>query len=78
MSNTRVITITVCGPVQSGKSACVKQIENLLIAYGYGCVVAERAYRNNPPDPLDTAASHERPPLDRTVFVLEEVCQHWR
>lgn len=74
MSKTRVITITVSGPVQSGKSACVKQIENLLTAYGYGCVVARRSYRNNPPESLDTAASHERPKLDKTVFVLEEVC----
>ena len=74
MSNTKVITITVSGPVQSGKSVCVKQIEILLTAYGYGCVVAERAYRNNPPDSLDTCAGHERPKMDKTVFVLEEVC----
>lgn len=76
MSDTKVITITVSGPVQSGKSACVKQIEKLLTAYGYGCVVADRAYRNNQPDCLDTCATHERPEMDKTVFVLEEVCVH--
>ena len=72
MHETNVITITVSGPVQSGKSACVKQIEKLLTAYGYACAVAERGYRNNPPACLDTAELHERPKFDRTVFVLEE------
>lgn len=72
MSNTKVITITISGPVQSGKSACIKQIENMLTAYGYACVVACRGYRNNPPNSLDTAEYHERPPMDRTVFILEE------
>lgn len=72
---TKVITITVSGHVQTGKSAVMRQIEKLLTAYGYGVVVADRSYRNNPPDCLDTCPVHERPKLDKTVFILEEVCE---
>ena len=73
--STKVIRITISGPVQSAKSVCVKQIENLLTNYGYACAVAKRSYRNNPPNSLDTAATHERPKLDKTVFILEERCE---
>lgn len=67
-----VIEITVTGPVQSGKSAVLQSIHDMLSGYGYAVVYPDRAMRNNPPDAIDKAEAHEKPDVDSVVFVLHE------
>ena len=69
---TKVIEITVSGPVQSGKSCLVREIQDLLIEHGYCAVIPYRALRHNPAPPLVSAAYHEKPNPDFTVVVLHE------
>ena len=68
------IQIEISGSVQVGKSAVLATIRDLLIANNYCVAIPDREERRNPSSPLKTAASHEKPSKDGTVFVLTEKC----
>lgn len=70
MSN--VIRISVSGRVQTGKSAVLQSIRDMLDKAGYCVAIPERAERNDPSLPLHQALAHEKPDPDATVFVLTE------
>ncbi|MGV2930186.1 hypothetical protein ACE3G8_04090 [Vreelandella venusta] len=67
-----LIHINISGPVQSGKSSTLASIKQLLESNGYLVGVLDRAERNNPSEPIASAARHEKPRQDSTVFVLTE------
>jgi len=67
-----VINIEIKGPVQTGKSAVMASVKQMLEAEGYCVAIPERGERNNPSSPIKDAASHEQPKRDRTVFILTE------
>lgn len=67
-----LIHINISGPVQSGKSAALASIKEMLESNGYCVGVLDRAERKNPSEPIASAARHEKPKQDRTVFVLTE------
>lgn len=68
----KTIHIAINGEVGSGKSAVLRAIAELLANSGYCVAIPDRAERNNPSRPLQTAAEHERPRPDETVFILTE------
>jgi Ni2+-binding GTPase involved in maturation of urease and hydrogenase len=68
----RVIYIEVSGPTQTGKSAILASIKQLLDQYGYCVVIPDRAQRLNPPSPISSAASHEVPCKNHSVIILTE------
>lgn len=70
-----VITIEISGNVQTGKSAVLASIRDLLIKNNYCVAIPEREERHNPSSPLKTAAAHEKPGKDNTVFILNEVTE---
>jgi len=66
------ITIHVSGAVQTGKSAVLASIRDLLEGAGYCVAVTSREERYNPSTGVTVAAPHERPDPDKTVIVLQE------
>ena len=70
---TNIIKITISGSTQVGKSAELAMIRDSLVRRDYCVAIADRAERKNPSDNLEDAEIHERPKVDETVFVLEEV-----
>ena len=75
MKKAEIIHIEVSGPIQSGKSAVLASIKSMLEGYGYCVAIPVRAERNNPASAIDSAQNHEKPKLDKAVFVLTE--QGW-
>lgn len=69
---TKIITISVSGPVGSGKSAVLQSIATMLQDYNYCVAIPDRSERTNPSDDLEHAKDHERPSKDHTVIVLTE------
>ena len=67
-----VIKIQVIGSVQTGKSAVLASIKEMLESYGYCVAIPEREERNNPSAALNHAKIHECPVHDKTVFILTE------
>ncbi len=67
-----LIHIHISGPVQSGKSATLASIKSMLEGHGYCVGILNRQERKNPSEPIASAARHEKPSLDKTVFVLTE------
>lgn len=67
-----VIYIHISGNVQTGKSATLQTIRQLLENHGYCVAVPDRAERRNPSVTLAQAEPHEKPNPDHTVFVLSE------
>lgn len=74
MRNATVIQINITGPVQTGKTAVLASIKAMLEKDGYCVAIPDREERNNPSYPIDSAAPHEQPKRDKTVFVLTEDC----
>lgn len=74
MRNATVIQINITGPVQTGKTAVLASIKAMLEKDGYCVAIPDREERNNPSHPIDSAAPHEQPKRDKTVFVLIEDC----
>jgi len=72
MRDATVIQINITGPVQTGKTAVLASIKALLEEQGYCVAIPDREERNNPSHPIDSAAPHEKPKCDKTVFVLTE------
>ena len=66
------IEIKISGPVQCGKSAVMQSIKEFLESANYVVVLASTSKRLNPDDNLVDSAPHERPGIDKTVFVLVE------
>lgn len=68
----KVIHIEISGPVQTGKSAILASVRELLESHGYCVAIPDRAQRKNPPTEIAKAAPHEKPEKDKTVIVLTE------
>ena len=66
------IQINISGPVQTGKSAILSSIKEMLTDRGYCVAIPEREERLNPSETLDTAPEHERPEKDKTVIIITE------
>lgn len=73
MEEATIIQILVSGPTQCGKSSVRASIKDMLEQYGYTVAIPDREERNNPSERIGTAAPHEIPELDKTVFILTEV-----
>lgn len=66
----KVIFIDVRGPVQSGKTAVIVSIKELLEKHGFYVAVMERDAKSAAN--LDKAASHELPSRKDTLFAITE------
>ena len=75
MSNIIVIQINITGPVQTGKTTVLSSIKAMLEKDGYCVAIPDREERNNLNPPFASAAPHEKPKPDKTVFVLTEECE---
>ena len=67
-----LIHISITGKVQTGKSAILQSIKELLEQHNYCVAVPDREMRHNPSANLTNAAAHERPKKDTAVIVLTE------
>lgn len=68
----KIITVSVSGPVGCGKSAVLRSIAKMLEEHNYCVAIPDRSERINPSSDLDEAKKHERPSKDKTVIVLTE------
>ncbi|MED5549802.1 MAG: hypothetical protein VX529_10645 [Pseudomonadota bacterium] len=67
-----VISINIAGPVGCGKSALLGEFRDVLQLHGYCVAIPDPGIRNDPPNGIQTSASHEIPRRDRTVVILTE------
>lgn len=66
----KIIFIDVRGPVQSGKTAVIVSIKELLEKHGYFVAVMEHDAKSA--RSLDKAAPHELPSRKETLFAITE------
>ena len=74
MKTLNILHVNISGSVQTGKTATLQSIKRLLESNNYCVVIPDREERHNPSNPIEEAASHEKPDKDKTVIVLTEEC----
>jgi Ni2+-binding GTPase involved in maturation of urease and hydrogenase len=72
---TKVIHISISGPVGCGKSATAASIRDMLTRLGYCVATPDRGERMNPAAPIEQAAEHEKPRLDSAVIIITEAVE---